>query len=197
MRLGHADALRAAARPRAAGALLGAVEAQHRRGHAAPAAQVRAERDVLEHRHAGDHLHVLEGARHAALRDLARGQAVDALAAQRHLAARGRQHAGDEVEGGRLAGAVRADQAEDLAGAHLEADVVDRHQAAELLAHRLHVEHHLAVRRAARARAAAAASRPVDRALRLRGRRASTKAQMPSRAYCSTSTSRMPKTMIS
>jgi hypothetical protein len=39
-----------------------------------------------------------------------------------------RQRPRQQVEEGRLAGAVRADQADDLAGADLEADVVDRDQ---------------------------------------------------------------------
>ena len=72
--LAHADALQLALGLAQQAALLGAVEAQHRRRHAVAAAQVRAERDVLEHRHAGDHLHVLEGARDAAPGDLARRQ---------------------------------------------------------------------------------------------------------------------------
>jgi hypothetical protein len=51
-------------------ALLGPVEAQHRRRHAVAAAQVGAEGDVLQHRHAGNHLHVLEGAGDAEPGDL-------------------------------------------------------------------------------------------------------------------------------
>ena len=98
--LAHADALQLPLGLLHQAALLGAVGAQHRRQHAVAAAQVRAEGDVLEHGHAGDHLHVLEGARDAAPRDLARGERVDALAEQRDLAARRRQHAGDEVEDG-------------------------------------------------------------------------------------------------
>src|SRR6202040_4144169 len=41
-----------------------------------------------------------------------------------------RQQPEDDAQGGRLAGAVRADQAEHLAAGHPEADVVDRHQVA-------------------------------------------------------------------
>jgi hypothetical protein len=193
--LAHADALELALGLLHQAALLGAVGAQHRRRNAVAAAQVRAEGDVLEHGHRADHLDVLEGARDAAPRDLARRQRVDPLAEQDHLAARRRQHAGDEVEGGRLAGAVRADQAEDLARADLEADVVDGDQAAEFLAHRAHVEDDLAVRRLGRAGSGAASAQSTLR--RRRGSAASTNAQMPSRAYCSMRTSRTPKTMIS
>ena len=179
-------------------ALLGAVEAQHRRRDAVLAAQVRAERDVLEHRHRGDHLHVLERARRRrAARSRATAAHRCARPSRRDLAARRRQHAGDEVEGGRLAGAVRADQAEDLAGPDLEADVVDRDQAAEFLAHR--VARRARPRRAAAAAASGSGARvgPVDLAAARAAGAASTNAQMPSRAYCSTSTSRTPKTMIS
>ncbi len=87
---------------------------------------------------------MLEGARHAVAGDLARGLPVDPLAEEEHLAACHAQHARDQVEGRGLAGTVGPDQADDLAGADLEADVIDRHQAAELLADGLHVEHQLA-----------------------------------------------------
>ena len=42
--------------------------------------------------------------------------------------------AGDQVEGRALAGAVGSDQGDDLAGLHVEGHVVDRNEAAELLA---------------------------------------------------------------
>ena len=85
-------------------------------------------------------------------------------AAEPHLAVRQRQHAGDQVEGGGLAGAVGTDQADDLAGADLEADVVDGDQAAELLADGLHVQHQLARRGLARSGSARRIG-PVDGAL--------------------------------
>ena len=55
---------------------------------------------------------------------------VDAGHAQR--AAGGRQQAAEHAKGRRLAGAVGAEQAEDLAALHLEADVIDRGEVAEL-----------------------------------------------------------------
>ena len=61
---------------------LGAVDAQHRLHRVLAPAQVRADRDVLEHRHGADQVHVLEGARDAAARDLRGAQAVDVLAAE-------------------------------------------------------------------------------------------------------------------
>ena len=51
--------------------------------------------------------------------------------------------AGDQVEERRLAGAVGPDQAEDLAGADLEVDAVERLQAAERLAQPLDDEQRL------------------------------------------------------
>ena len=47
--------------------------------------------------------------------------------------ARRREHAGDEIEGGGLAGAVRPDQCEDLAGKQFKPEIFDRGQAAEVL----------------------------------------------------------------
>src|ERR1700732_277577 len=51
-------------------------------------------------------------------------------AAGAHGAAVRRQQPEDDPQGGRLAGAVRADQAEHLAARHPEGDVVDRHEVA-------------------------------------------------------------------
>ena len=66
---------------------------------------------------------------------------------------------GDEVERRRLARAVRADQADDLAWPNREADVVDRDEAAECLAA-------VPDREDRRARAACAAARPQARSAR-------------------------------
>ena len=55
--------------------------------------------------------------------------------------------AGEHVEERRLAGAVRADQADDRALGNGEVDVVDRDEAAELLAQPLRLEQRLAVMR--------------------------------------------------
>ena len=121
--------------------LLGAVEPQHARERAGAAAQMRAERDVLEHGHVGHQLDVLEGARDAAARRRPAAAAPSTLLAEhRDVAAGRRQHAGDQVEGRALAGAVRADQPDDLARADVEDDVVDRDQAAELLARLLDLQ---------------------------------------------------------
>ena len=65
------------------------------------------------------------------------------------VAGTGRQHAADQVEQRRLAGAVRADQRDDLAGVHGEADVAVRRQAAEVARDRLQREQFRAWRRRA------------------------------------------------
>ncbi len=52
----------------------------------------------------------------------------------------GREHAGEQIEEGGLAGAVRADDARDLKLAQREIDVIDRDQRAETLGHRLRLQ---------------------------------------------------------
>ncbi len=56
------------------------------------------------------------------------------------------KHAGDEIERRALAGAVRADQSDDLACPHVEGDVIDRDHAAKLLARVIDPEPHVGVR---------------------------------------------------
>jgi hypothetical protein len=55
--------------------------------------------------------------------DAVRRLAADLAALEADRAARGRERAGDQVEGGALARAVGADQAEDLALGELEVDL--------------------------------------------------------------------------
>ena len=55
------------------------------------------------------------------------------LAVEQDLAAGGGLEAGDEAQGGGLAAAGRAEDREELAGADLEVDAVDRGEVAELL----------------------------------------------------------------
>ena len=64
------------------------------------------------------------------------------LAEHGDRAAGGGEHAGDQVEGGALAGAVRADQRDDLAGLDVEGDIVDGDHAAELLARIVDLQQH-------------------------------------------------------
>src|ERR1700751_2200978 len=74
---------------------------------------------------------MLERAGDAGTRDVTLGAAADVAAEKADRAVVQRQRAGDEIEHRSLSGAVGAGQAEDLADLHLEADIVDRDQAAE------------------------------------------------------------------
>jgi hypothetical protein len=94
---------------------------------------VRSNQHVVDDGHSLERAVVLEGAQDAAGGDAVRRQAEDRLAGEAHLAAGGGIRAGDEVEGGALAGAVRPDHAEDLAFAHLEVEAVHGEQTAEAL----------------------------------------------------------------
>src|SRR5262249_32197695 len=69
----------------------------------------------------------------AALAALGGVQSCDVLAAEPDRALRGRQYACDQVEQRRLAGAVRADQADDLAAPDRDRDVAVGDEAAKAL----------------------------------------------------------------
>jgi len=129
--VGEADPLelphRLGARPR----LLAAVEAEGAGEEARGRPRVGPEQNGLEQRHVRPQLHMLEGARDAGARDPALALPGDVGAEELDAALIGRERAADQVEHRRLAGAVRPDEAEDLAGAELEADLVDGDEAAE------------------------------------------------------------------
>ena len=84
-----------------------------------------------QRRHALEDLQVLEGARQAARRELVGRQAGHVLAVEVDRAAARRVDAGDDVEQRGLAGAVRADDREDLAGVDGEAHAIDGFHAAK------------------------------------------------------------------
>src|SRR5437879_5881310 len=88
---------------------------------------------VFEHGQVGKYCGHLERADDAAARDLRRLFQGDVLAAVDDLAAGGNQELGEQVEEGRLAGAVGADQCVDLTTAHPQVDVAHRDEATELL----------------------------------------------------------------
>ena len=92
----------------------------------------------------------------------ARQAARDVSAEEADLARARRQRSGDQVEHGALAGAVGTDQADDLAGLDLEADIVDGDQAAEALDGAVDSEQRR-TRPAAASAAAGAAYRPARR----------------------------------
>ena len=98
------------------------------------AVQKRADDDIVLDRQRRERPHDLEGAADAAPADAIGRKPVDALAGERDAAAVRCVHAGDHVEQGRLAGAVRADDGVDAAFGHLEAEPIDRDEAAEALA---------------------------------------------------------------
>ncbi len=72
---------------------------------------VRADEDVLEHRHRPEKLDVLEGARDALLHDLVRRRPEDGLAVELDRSRVGLVQTRDYVERRGLSGAVRPDQA--------------------------------------------------------------------------------------
>ncbi|MHC2257644.1 hypothetical protein ACVILK_007336 [Bradyrhizobium embrapense] len=96
-------------------------------------ADQRADDDVVDHGHGLEALDHLEGAPDAALAALGRRQLCHVLAVEEDRALGGRQHARDQVEQRRLAGTVRADQADDLAAPDRDRDVAVGDEAAEAL----------------------------------------------------------------
>ena len=89
------------------------------RRHAGPVRQ----HEVLTHRQAQEELGLLERAGQPPARPRPGRGIGDVLTAQVHPAGVRPQQAGEHAEEGRLAGAVRADQAGDLARLHLDGDV--------------------------------------------------------------------------
>ena len=105
---------------------------------AAPVDAARGERahgDVLPHRHAAERAELLERPADAPAVDLIRPEAGERLAGEADLPAVRPVEAGDHVEERRLPGAVRPDDADDLARRHVERDALVRHEAAEALGH--------------------------------------------------------------
>src|SRR5262249_18635174 len=82
-----------------------------------------AHQHVLEAAHLPEDAGLLEGADEAEARDVGHPQARDLLAGEADRAAVDRMGAYDRVEQRRLAGAVRADEADDLPLPHGEADL--------------------------------------------------------------------------
>ena len=92
-----------------------------------------ADQNVVGERHAGERHVVLERSHQAARRNRVHRQAVDALTAKRNRSGARRDDAGNEIEGGGLAGAVRPDQGQDLAGAQIKRQVLDSREATKVL----------------------------------------------------------------
>ncbi len=79
------------------------------------AAETGADRAVFQHRHIGERLHDLVGAGEPVAGDDERFFAGDVDAVEHDLAGIRREHAVDQIEQRRFAGAVRPDQTEDFA----------------------------------------------------------------------------------
>ena len=90
-----------------------------------------ADPDVVEHRKVGKQRDVLEGAADADFGDPVRRARQDALAFHQNVARARLIEPAEAIEQRRLAGAVRPDQAEDLALVHVERHAVQRDDAAE------------------------------------------------------------------
>src|SRR5436190_10116655 len=99
------------------------------------------ERDVLEDRQTMERPRNLEGAADAAIDDPVRRMSRDLMAGKIDRACCGHQRARQHVEDRALAGAVRADQAENLALLDPKRHVVDRGEAAEALHQTVHLQH--------------------------------------------------------
>src|SRR5690349_25126760 len=89
--------------------------------------------DVLEDRQVREHRGNLERANEPEPRDRRRTRPGDLAAVEEDLAARRRQEMREQVEAGRLAGAVRPDQRVNGPAADREIHVVDGDEALELL----------------------------------------------------------------
>ena len=90
-----------------------------------------ADPNVVEHRKIGKQRDVLEGAADADLGDPVRRARQDALAFHQDVAGARLIEPAEAIEQRRLAGAVRPDQAEDLALMHVEGHAIQRDDAAE------------------------------------------------------------------
>src|SRR5215469_4478253 len=87
--------------------------------------------DVLQHRHIVEEPDILEGPGNTPPEYPIRGKAVDRPTIEAHLTAIRLVYPGDEIEDGGLSGAVRADDAEDLAFVDRDIDTIHGGQTAE------------------------------------------------------------------
>jgi hypothetical protein len=104
---------------------------QHVADNVAPGVRVGADADIVRHRHIRKQRHVLERAADADVADLVRRLGENALTFDQDVAFAGLIEPAETVEERRLARAVRTDQTQDLALAHVEGDAVQRDDAAE------------------------------------------------------------------
>src|SRR5213078_1860744 len=95
------------------------------------ATQMQPRAHIVEHAERGEHARALERADDTATGDVAGPPSVERLALPRDASAARSQIAGDGVERGGLARAVRTDEAGDRAGLHAKRDSGEREHAAE------------------------------------------------------------------
>ncbi len=128
------------------------------------ARQVAAELEVLAHRHAGEEAPPLRHDGDARRAEAMRRQARDVAAVKDEAAGARALDAGDGVDQRRLAGAVRADDREQLAGTNLDRDAPERRRRAVRDLEVAHFKQRLGRRRkGARAHGRAAATAAVPR----------------------------------
>ena len=108
-----------------------------------PADRRAADEDVLRHRQRRDQAQFLVDGDDAEPLGVLRIGRTEFGAVEHDAAAGGRHHARQDLEQRRLAGAVLAEQAEDLAAAHVERDVAERGHAGKMLGHALDGEQHV------------------------------------------------------
>ena len=97
--------------------------AQDRSREACMAAQMASGNDIFEDGHLAEDLKILKCAGDAKTGAGKCRQGVDAMAIEKDMTRGGPRHAGDHVEEGALAGAVRPDDGLDLARRHREAEI--------------------------------------------------------------------------
>src|ERR1700684_4352026 len=90
-----------------------------------------ADPNIVEHRKIGKKCYVLEGASDADFGDPVRRTLQDAAALHQYVAGARLVEPAQAIEQGGFAGAVRPDQAEDLALMHVKGHAVQRNDAAE------------------------------------------------------------------
>ena len=93
-----------------------------------------ADHDIFEQRHFLEYANILESAGDATLGNLVRRHLADVFAIKNDLARGGTQQAGNQIEDGSLAGAIRTDQTKDATLWHMELNSLQYLQAAKVLA---------------------------------------------------------------
>ena len=160
----------------------GGGQTEHAGEEAGPALHMPSHHDALERGHAMEQLDVLKGPGHAQGGDLVRFPALDGMPQEGDGPAADRQGPGNEVEERGFARTVGADHRLDTALVHLEADVVDRVQAAKPLVDRIQGQYRVSTH---------------DRAPEKRPRSRRRRLRMPSGANSITPIRIMPKTASS